>query len=624
MTVEVEKPRTVPQLFSWLGGLVKRRAEPTRARPPRRLTWPLRGLLVASLAVPLLLLGIAAWQNYRLVRAQAEERVMIEADELHEQALDTLKTYAIVLAWIDGRTRGLSWDQIEHEEELHRFLADLDTLPQIEEVSIVDDGGHPWASGRSALAPSVDVSNRDCFVAEKEQNAGVFVGREQTGPLTPAAEFDVCERRSTTNGSFGGIIVIAAKADYFSDFYKTISEEKHLSASLVRSDGSILVRYPAPPFPYVLPRNSPFMQTIAIRPDSGSFWSKGVSDGVARFYAYQRVEGYPLYVTFGIPRRGMLASWWANLINYSLFAVPASLALFGMTWLAVRQIQRHRITSWRWQTTARRLRREMNRRNQAEAELRQSQKMEALGQLTGGVAHDFNNLLTVLQGCLEILTGKQQNEQLQARVDMALRTVERGERLTGQLLAFARRQPLARATIDLNAQLRRMTELLVRTVGSGIAIHTDLAPDLWLVDADATQLELAVINLAINARDAMPGGGELGIRTFNREVSHESGLEQPATVGDFVGLEISDTGHGMQPEAVARAFEPFFTTKEAGKGTGLGLSMVYGFARQSGGSASIRSEIGRGTAVTLLLPRGVPAREADGAVSTDLPQGAST
>jgi signal transduction histidine kinase len=283
----------------------------------------------------------------------------------------------------------------------------------------------------------------------------------------------------------------------------------------------------------------------------------------------------------------------------------------------------------------------MKRQNQAEAELLQAQKVEALGQMTGGVAHDFNNLLTVLQGCLEILSGKQRNEQLQGRVDMALRTVERGERLTAQLLAFARRQPLARTTIDLNAQLRRMTQLLVRTVGNGIAIHTDLAPDLWLVDADATQLELAVINLAINAGDAMPGGGELGIRTFNRAVSHESALEQPhesaleqphesvleqpTKVGDFVGLEISDTGHGMPPEAVARAFEPFFTTKEAGKGTGLGLSMVYGFARQLGGFASIRSEIGRGTAVTLVLPRGFPASEADdGAVSTDLPRGAST
>jgi len=266
----------------------------------------------------------------------------------------------------------------------------------------------------------------------------------------------------------------------------------------------------------------------------------------------------------------------------------------------------------------------MNRRAIAEAELRQALKMEALGQLTGGVAHDFNNLLTVLQGSLEMLSGRQQSDQLQTRVETALRTVERGERLTEQLLAFARRQPLAKATIDLNAQLRRMAELLTRTVGSGIAIHTDLAPDLWPVDADATQLELAVINLAINGRDAMPAGGKLGIRTFNRRVPPEGASEHQAKIGDFVSLEISDTGHGMPPEVAARAFEPFFTTKEAGKGTGLGLSMVYGFARQSGGSALIRSDVGRGTAVTLLLPRGALAREAEGSGATDLPPDAST
>jgi signal transduction histidine kinase len=247
--------------------------------------------------------------------------------------------------------------------------------------------------------------------------------------------------------------------------------------------------------------------------------------------------------------------------------------------------------------------------------------MEALGQLTGGVAHDFNNLLTVLQGSLEMLSGRQQSDQLQARVDTALRTVERGERLTEQLLAFARRQPLTRETIDLNAELRRMAELLTRTVGSGIAIRTDLAPDLWPVDADATQLELAVINLAINARDAMPGGGRLGIRTFNRAVPPEGAPEKPTRAREFVSLEISDTGHGMPPDVAARAFEPFFTTKEAGKGTGLGLSMVYGFARQSGGSASIRTDVGRGTAVTLLLPKGLPARGVD---ATDLPPNAST
>lgn len=233
-----------------------------------------------------------------------------------------------------------------------------------------------------------------------------------------------------------------------------------------------------------------------------------------------------------------------------------------------------------------------------EAELRQAQKMEALGQLTGGVVHDIKNLLTVLQGNLEMLSGRQGSDQLQAKVDMALQTIERGERLTGQLLAFARRQPLRIATVDLNAQLRRIAELLATTVGSMISIETDLTPRLWPVSADATQLELAVINLAINARDAMPAGGVLSIRTFNTtlpgEVDH---------TGDFVALEISDTGIGMPPETLARAFEPFFTTKEPGKGTGLGLSMVCGFARESKGTAAIRSKIGRGTTVTLHLPR---------------------
>jgi two-component system, NtrC family, sensor kinase len=624
VTTDVDHPPLATRVVGWFSRSSRNRADALQARPRRGLTWPLRGLLAASLTVPLLLLAIAASQNFRLVRSQAEERVMIEAGELREHALNTIKTYAIVLAWIDARTRGLDWDRIEHDEELHRFLSDLDTLPQIDEVWMADAAGRPRVSGRSTPVSPIDVSDRDCFAAEQEQDVGIFVGHEQTGALTRDPEFDICERRSTADKVFDGIIVVSARPAYFSEFYRTVSEDKRFAASLVRSDGSLLVRYPPLPDAFVLARGSPFMRAVASNSDHGLFWGRGDTDGIERFYGYQRIGGYPLYVAYGIPRNDVLASWLANLVNYSLFAVPASLALFGMTLLAVRQIQRHKIASWRWRTTARRLRREMNRRNRAEAELRQAQKMEALGQLTGGVAHDFNNLLTVLQGSLEMLSGRQQSAQLQARVETALRTVERGERLTGQLLAFARRQPPTKATIDLNAQLRRMAELLVRTVGSGIAIHTDLAPDLWPVDADATQLELAVINLALNARDALPGGGELSIRTFNRAVVPEGASEQPEKVGDFVGLEISDTGHGMPPDVAERAFEPFFTTKEPGKGTGLGLSMVYGFARQSGGSASIRSEIGRGTAVTLLFPRGRPVRQADGVGATDLPQSAAT
>ena len=262
---------------------------------------------------------------------------------------------------------------------------------------------------------------------------------------------------------------------------------------------------------------------------------------------------------------------------------------------------------------------DITERRQGEEALRQSQKMEAVGQLTGGVAHDFNNLLPVLQGCLEMLSGRQLEPTLQARVEMALATVERGERLTSQLLAFARRQPLTVARLDLNDTLRQMAELMARTVGSTVRVEADFAPDLWPVDADATQLELAVINLAINSRDAMPEGGVLRVRTF--KTTPPDGVSGEA--GDFVGLEISDTGTGMPPEILARAFEPFFTSKGPGKGTGLGLSLVYGFARQSGGSASIRSEVGRGTAVTLLLPRAREAGTADEPEVISLPSDAS-
>jgi two-component system NtrC family sensor kinase len=583
----------------------------------------LRLLLAASLAVPLLLLAIAAWQNFRLVQVQAEQRVMIETGQLHEHAFSALETYALVLAWIDDRIHGLDWDRIEHDDGLHRFLSDIETLPQIGAVSIIDAAGHLRASGRLLPAPPADPSNRDAFVAQKQRDAGIFVGHEQTDQLTHSSDFDISRRRSTPDGSFDGVIIVSARPEYFSDFFSAVTRDENFSASLVRSDGSVLVRYPTLPDSLVFTPDRRVMEVIATKPDRGSFWGKGRTDGIERLFGYQRIGGYPLYVAFGIPRQGVLTSWRANLVDYLLFAVPASLGLFCMTLFAVRQLQRQKVVSWRWQNTARRLKREMNRRTRAEAELHQAQKMEALGQLTGGVAHDFNNLLTVLQGCLEMLSGRQRDPKLQARVDMALGTIERAEKLTGQLLAFARRQPLMVARIDLNGLLRGMAELVARTVGSGIRVATDLAPDLWAVDADATQIELAVINLAINARDAMPAGGVLRVRTFNTRLPRQAPDEELSEGGDFVGLEISDTGTGMPPEVLARAFEPFFTSKGPGKGTGLGLSMVYGFARQSGGSATIRSEAGHGTTVTLMLPRGREPRVSDDSGAQDLPPGGS-
>ena len=233
----------------------------------------------------------------------------------------------------------------------------------------------------------------------------------------------------------------------------------------------------------------------------------------------------------------------------------------------------------------------------AQEQLRQSQKMEALGQLTGGIAHDFNNLLTVVVGGLDLLTKRIEDEKLLRYAGNALTAAERGARLTGQLLAFSRVQRLEVRATNIAPLIENMRPLLRNVLGPGIEKRFDLDEEMLPVLADPTQVEVAVLNLAINARDAMPNGGVLTFVTRKVEVSSDPDLEP----GDYIELTISDTGMGMPGEVRERAFEPFFTTKEVGKGTGLGLSMVYGMARQSGGIARIESEPGRGTTVSLFF-----------------------
>ena len=238
---------------------------------------------------------------------------------------------------------------------------------------------------------------------------------------------------------------------------------------------------------------------------------------------------------------------------------------------------------------------EMEERARAEDQLRQSQKMQALGQLTGGIAHDFNNLLTVIQGSAEMLKRPGLAEEKRARYTAAIgETAARAAALTSQLLAFARRQPLRPQLLDLADTIRAMEELLDRTLGERVEVKLDLAENGCTVTADLVQLENALLNIAVNARDAMPEGGTLTIRVRPSD--------EPLETGPAIDIEMTDTGSGIDQEALARVFEPFFTTKELGKGTGLGLSQVYGFAAQSGGRVAIESRKGEGTTVRLSLP----------------------
>jgi PAS domain S-box-containing protein len=247
-----------------------------------------------------------------------------------------------------------------------------------------------------------------------------------------------------------------------------------------------------------------------------------------------------------------------------------------------------------------RLTAEMAERQRAEEALRQSQKLEAIGQLTSGVAHDFNNLLTSVVGNLELLERRLRSEDSLRRLRLARTAAERGARLTHQLLAFSRKQRLMPTAVDLNRLVGEASEMLFRTIGTTVEIETVLTEDLWPALVDPTQIELVLLNLAINARDAMPNGGRLTIRTANVRRSQAPGSLAP---GDYVLISVADTGEGMTPEVLSKAVEPFFTTKEVGKGSGLGLSMVHGVATQSGGGLLIDSSVGRGTTVSVYLPR---------------------
>jgi signal transduction histidine kinase/CheY-like chemotaxis protein len=347
------------------------------------------------------------------------------------------------------------------------------------------------------------------------------------------------------------------------------------------------------------------MLNVTSHPEGGIVTSNNSVDGVQRRIAYRKLGYADLYVSDGIKTEAVYAGWLRLMATHLIFGVPATLFLFMLVLLTMRRTQAFYA--------------EAERRDMAEQALRQSQKMEAVGQLTGGVAHDFNNLLTIIIGNLGIAKRGVVEARAERALNNALVGAERAAQLTQRLLAFSRRQPLNPRLIDVNKLVVSISDLLTRTLGENIALETVSGAGLWKVEADASELESTLLNLALNARDAMPEGGKLTIEISNAYLDdeycrHHEGI-QP---GQYVLIAVTDSGAGMSRETIDHAFEPFFTTKEAGKGTGLGLSQVYGFMKQSGGHVKIYSEPGEGTTIKLYLPR----REGDEAdISSDSSEG---
>jgi signal transduction histidine kinase len=346
---------------------------------------------------------------------------------------------------------------------------------------------------------------------------------------------------------------------------------------------------------------------------------KGLMDRARAVIATMKAEEQRLFDARvrDAQRQSMLLTGWLLLSA----AAVAMLALF-VTRDARRRARAAAEAGDQLKRVNARLVEEATNRGIAEAQLRQMHKMESIGQLTGGIAHDFNNMLAIVIGSLDLAKRRlpKDQEKAEACIDNAMQGAERAAQLTSRLLAFSRQQPLAPIAIDANRLVAGMSELLRRTIGESVRFETVLAGGLWPAFIDASQLENALVNLCVNARDAMPDGGRLTIETSNTHLDEAYAAEHSdVAAGQYVMVSVTDTGCGMPAEVIERAFDPFYTTKAVGSGTGLGLSQVYGFVKQSGGHVKIYSEPGVGTTVKLYVPRHFGVAEAPGA-AVDRPE----
>jgi two-component system NtrC family sensor kinase len=576
--------------------------------PRAAATRMLKMMMAASLLLPLALFSYASWVAYKNTQKSADERIERQLGILHEQTRNIFQSAVFALSVTDQMTEDLSHTAIRaSERSLHEKFKRLDSVNRfIESLWILDDKGNALASSAVyPIAAGNNYADRDYFYAHVEADRGVYIG-EVFKPRVRVAEpvFSVSRRLHPEKSGFHGVIEASISPAIFQTFFTQLSPSSESYYALVREDGSFLARYPA--LEGSLGGSTRIAKAAKAGSTKGMFTVVSVLDGIERQIGYKKIEGYPVYAMAGIKTSSLFSEWVSAIAVHLIFGVPATALLFAITGLTLQR--------------TRRLYRETDRRAQAEEALRQSQKMEAIGQLTGGVAHDFNNLLTIIIGNLDLAQktlakgGADAMTRLEMLVKNAMQGARRAASLTQRLLAFSRRQPLEPRPVRPDKLVQGMADMLRQSLGEAYEIEIVGAAGLWQVEVDPVQLESAILNLAVNARDAMPGGGKLTVETSNTFLDENYARQHSeVAAGQYVQIAVTDTGKGMNPDILEKAFEPFFTTKAAGEGTGLGLSQVYGYAKQSGGHVKIYSEPGEGTTVKIYLPRlaasDLPAQE---------------
>jgi signal transduction histidine kinase/CheY-like chemotaxis protein len=564
---------------------------------PRDVVFWLESAAVMALVLPIVLFVAIAMHTRDLAIGESRRRVERLARTAHEHALKVLETDEVLVGRVEDLVAGLSDEQIrQRAASLHVALNRMTAgLPQVHAIRIVDAAGRRMVSSREPQ-PLVESPVPLRVRLDRDAPEAVFVEPPRRGTRTGQVFFEVTRRREVPGGGPAGLLVVAFNAEYFRGFYAEISPpDSGIAHTLLQRGGAVLARWPASLAPGdTLSAASPIRTAMAEDRPFGTIHSVSTVDGVRRIAAYRRVGHYPVYVHVGLDEEAALTDWRTDTLVLAAFVLPLALVLSLATRAALRRTRQNI-------AMADQLQHEFIERSRVEAALHHSQKLEALGHLTGGVAHDFNNLLMVVSMNATILAKQAGIDPPPKPLQGIMSAVKAGTKLTRQLVAFTRRQPLVPQAVDFAQRLEADTELLRTLLGSQVELQAQVAPGTPPVLLDPSELELALINLTINAKHAMPDGGTLTLDV--REVE-----------GGMVALTVSDTGCGIAPENLQRVFEPFFTTKARGVGTGLGLSQVQGLCVRAGGRVEIVSQPGAGTSVRLLFPAlqqaGEPVRAA--------------
>ena len=566
-----------------------------RADTPPAIETPLTRWLEAviwgAVLLPLALFAGACGWSHAAAIASGQERVtrmntvtLRHAERTFATAAEVVRKARDLATQPDAQLRAGA-------AEVRQRLQDMMLgLSAVQAITVWDaDGRGTVSTLLNPTFPQASIADRPYFDQARRGSGDVFVTDPIDGRISGVRVVNVVGRRSTPDGQFAGVIVVSLFPNYFQEFYQSLASEESGIAlfALFSSDGAVLARWPPAADGNRVPADSKLAQAVRAGATAGTIRLNSKFDSRPRTISFMRLPNLPIHASAALDESVMFQPWYRFVTLLAAVLGPLTAGLVYVSWLALQKTRREQVVLLELQA-------EMRRRAQTERALAQAQRLEALSVLTGGVAHDFNNLLAIINGNIHMI-GRHHPEVGAGRHLAAVsRAVASGARLTRQLLSFARRQALKPEQIVLQTWLPGVADLLQSTIGPGVALDISVAPDVPPIRVDAGELELALINLATNAKDAMNEQGRLCVNV-TRSVATPAG-------GSSVEIRVADTGSGIPAALLAKVFEPFFTTKPSTKGTGLGLSQVHGFCLQAGGDVSAASSEGGGTVITMSFP----------------------